>query len=1141
MNRRVNPYVAGAPLRGGIGFFGRRDTLEWVSRELHNPATNALVLFGQRRIGKTSLLLQLQRELPSGGFLPVYFDLQDQTRRALGAVLADLADTLAESVGMEGPSRKDFDDQGHFFEREFLPQAYEALGDSRRLVFLFDEFDVMDQVAEAELPDTAAAKALRPFLRRLMRADPRPAFVFVVGRRAEDLSVDFMATFKSSLVHEMWVLLPEHAESLVRQAEVNGSLKFTKAAVTRILSLTSDHPYLTQLLCQRIWERAYAANPETPPVIDTQEVETATSDALESGEQALVWLWNGLSPAEKIYAAALAEVAEEGQTIPEDRIIQVLTAHAARLRTREVELAPRDLVKRRVLEMAGEREYRFAVEMFRRWVRLNKPVRDVKDELDRIEPVADRLYEIGRDYFNRRQWDNAVRFFQDALTAYPRHFRARLYLGETLVEQGHVDEAVSELQQAYELDRDEARLPLARALVAQAEMQDKAGDEESALATSEKALEVSPNEQTAQILLAEIWTRRSKAALEAHRFEDAFHAYQKARKIANFADDLLQVVGGLNEEEQMQAYDLILRTAPNHTETQQRRQAIWLQRGEAALESRDLEAALTAFQEIGDGEKIAHVKALQERQGLATLVGEAEAHERAERWMEAASAYEQLIAQAPDEESRQAWQAALERCRVDEELASIFLTGVGALAQRDWKEAQHAFAEVIRHRPDYRKNGRLAASLLEQAVIERKGTLSKRQPLIIAALAVIIIAGLTIVAIQARVALRNTEVTLAKAYFDIGAIYREQGDFSAALSQFNQAIELESDNPEYYFLRAWTYRAAYIDQVDVEIPSGFQNALEAAIADFDQAIQLSPEQAYYFVERAITYRVKGDFDAALVDHKRALDLNSDDPGFLYFERGGTYRDMGELEEAIIDFDHAIQLRSDDPYWFFLRAVTHQEMGDPEAALAGLAEGIKLNPENPYTYYFGAAFCRDYVNQPDQAVRNFEKFLELADRGNCPECDEAEQYVDQQKAMWLSISNGSFETESDWSDYDPDNVQTHQYSTSQVHSGNRSLRIVTTGTVDHWVANSNISGWQAGGTYWLSLFVKTTSSGGLCVNFYPGYEPEVNIGCVTATSDWQVIRGTVTLPDDATEFAVFLRTEEGTVYVDNVEAGPLSGN
>jgi len=654
VNQPANPYVAGAPLRSEQGFFGRQDTLEWVARELRNPATNALVLFGQRRIGKTTILLQLERILPADAFLPFYFDLQDQATRPLSRVLADLADTVAERIGLEPPDPADFDDEGLFFRREFLPRLYQTLGETRRPVFLLDEFDVLDQAAEAELPDTVAAKALFRFLRRTMTEDPRPAFVFVVGRRAEDLSLDFTATFKASLVREIWVLDRESAGALVRQAEINGTLRFTDQAVGRILSLTSCHPYLTQLLCQRIWERAYAGGSggrmKSCPTIDVPEVEAAVPDALEAGNQALVWLWDGLSPAEKIYAAALAEIAEEGETIPEDQVIQVLTAHAARLRTREVELAPRDLVKRRVLEEAGERKYRFAVELFRRWVRQHKPLRDVKDELDRIEPVADRLYGIGMDFLRRRQWDQAVRYFQDALAAYPGHFRARLHLGEALLELNQADGAVAELERAYELDREEARLPLARALMAQARAKEATGDEEGALTACERALQISPNERAAQEMRAAIWRRR----------------------------------------------------------------------GDAALEQGDMEGALAAYREAGDTHRVAQVAARQRRQALAALEAEAQAHERAKEWAEAAAVYEQLLSQAPDEESRAAWQAALERCREEEELARLFTEGIGAIEQEDWRRAQRAFADVVYRRPDYRMGGQLAARLLEQAVARKK-------------------------------------------------------------------------------------------------------------------------------------------------------------------------------------------------------------------------------------------------------------------------------------------------------------------------------------------------------------------------------------------------------------------------------------
>ncbi|MBL7064530.1 MAG: tetratricopeptide repeat protein [Anaerolineae bacterium] len=534
MAHPVNPYIASAPLRGERGFFGRQDTLDWVARGLRNPATKALVLFGQRRIGKTALLLQLERRLPGNAFLPVYFDLQDQATRPLGSVLADLADTVARQIGLKPLDPTAFDDHGLFFSRTFLPQVYAILGKNRRPIFLLDEFDVLDEAAEAELPETAAAKALFRFTRRVMAKDPRPAFVFVVGRRTDDLDVDFTAAFKASLVREVWVLDRESAEALVRQAEApdqTGTLRFTDRAVARILSLTSGHPYLTQLLCQQIWKQTHARNLAAPPLIDVPEVEAAVPSALEAGDEALDWLWNGLSLAEKTYAAALAEVVNEGEATSEDQGVQILTTHAARLLTQKVKLAPRDLMRRRVLEMTGEQEHRFAIELFRRWLRQYKPLRDVKEELDQVDPLATRLFDIGQEFSRRRQWETATRYFRDALEANPYHLHARLHLGEALLELAQTDEAVAQLKRAYELDQEEARLSLARALVAQARAREKAGDEDGALAACEWALRVSPNQQTAQKIRSAIRMRRLEVEAQSHeraeRWTEAIAVYEQ--------------------------------------------------------------------------------------------------------------------------------------------------------------------------------------------------------------------------------------------------------------------------------------------------------------------------------------------------------------------------------------------------------------------------------------------------------------------------------------------------------------------------------------------------------------------------------------------------------------------------------------
>ena len=613
MAQPANPYVAGPPIRGKRGFFGHRGTLDLVTRGLCNPATNSLILFGQRRIGKTTLLLQLRRTLPADTFLPVYFDLQGQATRPLGQVLADLSDTVAEQAGLEPHDPAAFDDRGLFFSRTFLPQVHAILGRNRRPVFLLDEFDMLDEATKEELPAAAAAQSLFRFIRRVMNKDPHPAFVFAVGRRVDDLALDFTATFKASLVREVWVLDRESAEAMVRQMETpdqNGTLRFSDQAVARILSLTSGHPYLTQLLCQQIWERAYAGNPTTPPRIDVPEVEAAVPTALEMGDQALAYLWNGLSLAEKIYAAGLAEAIGEGETIAEDRGMQLLTDYAARLRTREVELvAPRDLVRRRVLDLTGEQEHCFAVELFRRWTRQHKPLRDVKDELDRVDPLAEELFGIGQEFFRRNQLKAAVRYFRDALVAHPGHFHALLRLGETLLQLAQTDEAVAELERAYEQDQEEARSLFTRALVAQARVREEAGDEDGALAVCARALQVSPDDYTAQKIRSAILMRRLEA--------------------------------------------------------------------------------------------------------------KAQSHERAEQWAEAIGVYMQLVTQASDEESREVWKAAFERCRKEELLVRLFGEGIGALEKKNWQWAQRAFARVVHGRPDYGINKQLAARLLLQAVLRK--------------------------------------------------------------------------------------------------------------------------------------------------------------------------------------------------------------------------------------------------------------------------------------------------------------------------------------------------------------------------------------------------------------------------------------
>src|SRR6266542_2141529 len=92
----TNPYVVGSPIGQPLGFFGRADIFKTIKNDLTATARHPIVLYGQRRIGKTSILRQLQRRLASEQVVPVDFDLMTRSYHPLDQVLFDLAATIAD-------------------------------------------------------------------------------------------------------------------------------------------------------------------------------------------------------------------------------------------------------------------------------------------------------------------------------------------------------------------------------------------------------------------------------------------------------------------------------------------------------------------------------------------------------------------------------------------------------------------------------------------------------------------------------------------------------------------------------------------------------------------------------------------------------------------------------------------------------------------------------------------------------------------------------------------------------------------------------------------------------------------------------------------------------------------------------------
>ena len=169
----VNPYIAGAPVTEQRMFFGREDIFQWIENSIAGQfADHILVVHGQRRVGKTSVLKQLGNRLPKR-FIPVFFDLQGRTHTTLDHFLWWLARETVRvlkqdrDIEVTPPEKQAFSNDPEFFENQFLTSVRSALG-KNTLLLTFDEFDNLEESEVKE--ELARPLVLRARRRHSLRA-----------------------------------------------------------------------------------------------------------------------------------------------------------------------------------------------------------------------------------------------------------------------------------------------------------------------------------------------------------------------------------------------------------------------------------------------------------------------------------------------------------------------------------------------------------------------------------------------------------------------------------------------------------------------------------------------------------------------------------------------------------------------------------------------------------------------------------------------------------------------------------------------------------------------------------------------------------------------------------------------------------
>jgi branched-chain amino acid transport system substrate-binding protein len=464
MSFPINPYITGNHVGDTPAFVGRDDIVRSVRQVLKQPNNNAIVLYGQRRIGKTSVLYELEASLPKD-YHPIYFDLLDKSQWPLEKVLQELAKQISGVLQQE---KLDLGDDPETTFREHLTELLNKLPLEQSLVLLFDEFDVLDDPNNEN--EQAASIVFFPYLRQLLDIDrQRLNFVFVIGRKIDDMTKIAKSLFKTAPTKRVSLLNKGDTIKLIRLSESNETLDWTDETIEEIWQLTSGHPYLTQHFCSHVWENIYDNNPDKKPIVTLKDVKAVEeqSDILGASRNALEWLWDGLPLAAQVIASALAEAGTKGMSQVE--LYNLLSQGGVQMVIRELNEAPRLLVDWGIIEKTDD-GYRFRVELLRRWVTEYKSFDEALDSvLNQAYPDAENLYQKVLELYDARFFEEAFLLLRRVVLKHPHHIKANKLLADMLLEQKEYNEARDRLEKLYRFQPDAVRSRLIQALLALAQ------------------------------------------------------------------------------------------------------------------------------------------------------------------------------------------------------------------------------------------------------------------------------------------------------------------------------------------------------------------------------------------------------------------------------------------------------------------------------------------------------------------------------------------------------------------------------------------------------------------------------------------------------------------------------------------------
>ena len=392
-----SPYVVGSPVYRKEMFFGRDGIMDQIRRHLGGEHANVILLEGNRRTGKTSILKQLEKEDALPGWVPVYCSFQDLDSMATPDVFRLLAKQTGWALADAGidtwipdypapPAGKPFKlaflavaraafSDGHPYETLalYLSAAVEAVK-PRRVLLMLDEFDKLQEGIDRGETSSQVPENIR----HLLQHQPGLGAIITGSRRLKRLREEYWSAL-FGFGHRIGVsALPEAEAGRLVTEPVAPKIRYLPQARDRLVGLCARHPFLIQSLCSRVFDLAAAGSERT---ITADVVERAATEMVRDNEHFRT-LWDYAGSERRRLILALSHRLEDSADAVNLDLIAMKVAEQG-VPVRDDKVLADDVTELRELELLEIDEshrggtYRLSIPLMAKWLGMNVVFEDL--------------------------------------------------------------------------------------------------------------------------------------------------------------------------------------------------------------------------------------------------------------------------------------------------------------------------------------------------------------------------------------------------------------------------------------------------------------------------------------------------------------------------------------------------------------------------------------------------------------------------------------------------------------------------------------------------------------------------------------------------------------------------------------------